>query len=269
MKKPLVLTVLALGLVLAGCGSSETATDTAADTAAAPAQVAAAGGRGGGVPEGSGEVVQIDGSTAQVQNDAGQVAVTWTNVTTFTQQVDTDLAGVAVGVCVAVTSDDDSEGEEIAAGDVRITEMGDEGCARGGGNGANGVDGERTDTARPRPTDLPDGTTEGAPAGGRGEGRGTGVLGEVVSVSETGFTVAGQDPEDGSTTDIVVSVSSDATFTATADAKASDITVGRCVTSGGDADDTGSITAETIAISDPVDGACVAGFGGRRPQATE
>ena len=43
------------------------------------------GGQGG--PGGSGKVAAVSGSTAQVQGQGGQVAVTWTAKTTFTQQV--------------------------------------------------------------------------------------------------------------------------------------------------------------------------------------
>ena len=43
--------------------------------------------RGPGGPGGSGKVAAVAGSTAQVQGQGGQVAVTWTSKTTFTQQV--------------------------------------------------------------------------------------------------------------------------------------------------------------------------------------
>ncbi|MCL8251616.1 hypothetical protein AERO_09505 [Aeromicrobium fastidiosum] len=250
---------LAVGLVASGCGGSDG--DAAASGSQAQAQGQAPGsGRG---PGGSGEVAEVSGSTAQVTGQDAQVAVSWTDSTTFTQQVSASASDVTVGSCVMVTSAADGAGstDAVAASTVQITEKTDGSCSVMGAGGGPGGGGER-------PTDMPtDMPTDGA--GGRGGPGGGFAVGEVTAVSDTGFTVLSQLPgADGSTaspTTVTVTTSGDTTYSTTADASAEDVTVGVCVTSRGEADDTGAITAESIAITQPVDGACVMGFGGGRP----
>jgi hypothetical protein len=123
------------------------------------------------------------------------------------------------------------------------------------------------------PSDLPSDRPSGAPGGGRG---GFGAFGQVTAVSGTGFTVAqqqfGQDGASGETTDVAVTVSADTTYTPTKAAAASALAVGKCVTATGQADDTGTVAAERIAVSDAVDGQCTGAFGGfpgRRPGAAQ
>lgn len=267
MKNFLTLISIALALVVAGCGANASP-DTAAAESAQPDD--ARGGTGRGGPGGSGEVVQVSGSTAQVQNEEGQVAVTWTSTTSFTQQVASDLSAVTVGACVVVQSDQDTTGEEIAATSVRVSEATDGTCAIGAGTGAGtGAEGregpeggERTPPAG-APSDAPEGAAD-APAR-----TGTRVIGEVTAVSATGFTVSAQQPDAEEASDVIVSVSTDTTVAATVAASATDVVVGRCITSGGEADETGAITATTIAISDMVDDACATATAGQRPQAAE
>ncbi len=248
---------LAIGLVASGCGGSDG--DAAASGNQSQSQGQAPG--GGRAPGGSGEVTEVSGSTAQVKGQDAQVAVSWTDSTTFTQQVSASAADVAVGSCVMVTSSADGaeSTDTVAATTVQITEKTDGSCSVMGGRGGAGG-GRPTDM----PTDMP---TDGA--GGRGGPGGGFAVGEVTAVSDTGFTVSSQMPgADGSTaspTTVTVTTSGDTTYTTTADASAKDVTVGVCVTSRGEADDTGAITAENIAITQPVDGACAMGFGGGRP----
>jgi hypothetical protein len=93
---------LTIGLSLAACGGSDTS--SAAGTTQAEGQQSQAQAGGGRSPGGSGEVTDVSGSTAQVKGQDSQVAVTWTDSTTFTQQVAATAADVAVGSCVTVTS---------------------------------------------------------------------------------------------------------------------------------------------------------------------
>ena len=94
-----------------------------------------------------------------------------------------------------------------------------------------------------------------------------GAIGEVTKVTSAGFTVASQQPgsDDTKATSVTVTTGADTTYTTTAKASSSDVKAGVCVTSMGDADDTGAISAKTIAVSQPVDDAC--GFAGMRPRA--
>ena len=251
--------LLVATLAACGGGSDDAATDTsgaAAQAGGAP-NAAQNGGQGGGMPGASGTVAAVSGSTAQVQNDqSGQVAVSWTKSTTFTQQVDATLADVTVGSCVMVTTADDD-----TAATVRITAASDDGCGFGGGQRPAGApSGMPTDMPTDMPSDMPSDLPSGGPGGAGGGGFGT--VGEVTAVSATGFTVSATQPGSEDASDVSVTVGDDTTYTTQAKAQASAVAVGRCVTARGDSDDTGAVVATTISVSDPVDGQCTAGFGG-------
>ena len=96
-------------------------------------------------------------------------------------------------------------------------------------------------------------------------GRGFGAFGQVTAVSGSGFTVKSVRPGSSSTSTVSVTTNGATTWTREAAAAASDVKVGRCVVSRGRTDSTGAITAMSIAISQPVNGQCSQGFGGRRP----
>jgi hypothetical protein len=209
------------------------------------------GGVPGGMPPGaSGKVADVSGHTAQVQGPSGgQVAVSWTGETTFTEEVDATLADVTVGACAMVTSadeDTDPEATEVAAATVRVEQPTDGDC------------GQRPEGA---PTDLRTTMPEGEPPAGAPDGvrRGFGTAGQVTAVSADGFTVSAQRPGDDAATDVVVTVGEETTVTTTAAAKASAVEVGRCVDARGESDDTGAVTATSISVSDPVDGECQGG----------
>jgi hypothetical protein len=264
---------------LAACGSdsSDGGADTGTSTQQEGAPNADGGMAGGAFPGASGEVAAVSGSTAQVQSQqSGQVAVTWTKDTTFTAQVDAALEDVTVGSCVTVTSaDDTASGDatepatEVTAATVRVTEATDDGCGFGGGGGGGAMPGggERpegmpTDMPSDMPTDLPSDMPSDMPSGAPGGMRsgGFGTAGEVTAVSADGFTVSATTPGSDETTEVTVTVDGATTYTTTAAAKASAVTVGACVTARGDSDDTGAVTADTISVSQPVDGECTGGF---------
>ncbi len=85
-----------------------------------------------------------------------------------------------------------------------------------------------------------------------------GAVGEVTAVSATGFTVKSVMPGSSSsgTTSVTVTVAAGTTYTTTAKGAASDVKVGTCVAADGSTDQTGAVTARTIAISPPQDGQC-------------
>ena len=216
-------------------------------------------GMGDGMPGASGKIAAIDGSTLQVQSSDAQTAVTFTDTTSISQQVSAALADVTVGSCVMVTAADGSEPSEtaVAAGTVRITEKTDGSCAGGGFRGGQRPEGAPSDMPSDMPTDMPEGMPSGGP-GGMG-----GTSGEVTAVSDAGFTVAATSRDSEETTSVTVTVDSDTTYTTTETVTKSALVVGRCVTATGEADETGAVTAETLSVSDPVDGECATGFGGR------
>ncbi|WP_406022925.1 hypothetical protein OH802_24400 [Nocardioides sp. NBC_00850] len=222
-------------------------------------------GMGGGMPGASGEIAAIEGSTLQVQSSDAQTAVTYTDKTTISQQVSAALADVTVGSCVTVTTADGAESSEtvVTAGTVRITDKADGSCAGGFGGGQR-PEGMPSDMPSDMPTDLPSDMPEGMPSGGPGGmGGGMGTSGEVTAVSDSGFTVAATSRDSEETTSVSVSVGSETTYTTTRTATKSALVVGTCVTATGEADETGAVTAERISVSDPVDGECSTGFGGR------
>jgi hypothetical protein len=238
---------------LAGCGNSDAAADGANDTAQAA----------DGAPGVSGKVAAIRGRTAQVQNDAtGQVAVTWTDQTDISQEVDATLDDVSVGSCVAVGSTSDETGEDVVTADsVRISAAVDGSC----GGGSRGGPGEPPSGA---PTDRPSDLPSDRPSNPSGDGpaRMMGAFGEVAAVSADGFTVTATQPGSEETRQVEVTVTGDTTYSKSADADSSALEVGRCVTASGDADDTGALTADRISVSDAVDGRCASVMTGRPGQ---
>ncbi|WP_188110480.1 hypothetical protein [Aeromicrobium ginsengisoli] len=256
MKHVLATSVLCvtIGLVAAGCGGSDPSSAAPSSGNAEAAQPA-----GGRMPGGSGKVTEVSGSTAQVQGNDSQVAVSWTGSTTFTTQVSTDAAAVTVGSCVMVTSDEQGASTtKVAAASVRITKATGGTCTLGRPGVAGRPSGEAN---RPRPTDLPSGVPSGAP-GGRFGGF---AIGKVTAVSDSGFTVASSRlGSDDSTTSVSVMTSGSTTYTTTKAGTAAEVKVGACLTSRGKADDTGAIAATTIEVTQPVEGECgFGGFGGR------
>lgn len=262
---PVAVAVLALSLT--ACGGDDTATDAAAETSSGSGQSGQPGSAPSGAPEGeapggmgfpgaNGEVAAVQGDVVQVQGMQGQVAVTLTGSTTITTQVAGSLDDVEVGSCVVVVgaasddSEDDSEDDSGPATSVRISDPVDGDCAGGfaggpGGERPSGAPSEMpTDMPSDMPSDLPDG------AGGPGS-RGGLVVGEVTAVDDAGFTVGEE----------TVEVDDSTTFTASVDGTASDVKVGRCVSAQGETDDTGAVTADTVSVSEKVDGECSAGFG--------
>ena len=61
-------------------------------------------------------------------------------------------------------------------------------------------------------------------------------------------------------------MSGSTTYTTTQSADASALKVGKCVVATGQADDTGTVAAERLVVSDPVNGSCSTGFGFGRGQ---
>ena len=270
-----ILTTIALfvsiGLIAAGCGSSSNqgAGSTGNEQAGGQPAGQAAGQAGGGAPAGSGKVTDVSGSTAQVQGQQSQVAVTWTGSTAFTKDVTTDASAVKVGSCVTAfatpTSGSSTTTDSVAAATVRITAATNGSCTIQRGAGGSGPGGAGTP-----PSGAPEGGTQQRPSGrpSNGTGRGFGAIGKVTKVTASGFTVASQQrgSSTSKTTTVTVTTSGKTVFSTTAKASATDVKVGVCVTSRGKADDTGAITATTIAVSQPVNDECGFGGFGARPQ---
>lgn len=274
-RRVLLPAALLLGVpLLAACGGDDTAAVDPSGAVGTEAAQPSTGPGGAGFPGASGLVADVSGSTAQVQGVAGQVAVTWTGATTFTREVSGSLDDVVVGSCVVATVEDD------VTVSLRVTEASEDGCTAGlggfGGPGRGGPgpgDGERPEgMPSDMPSDMPSEMPSGMPEGDRPEGLpggfGSAVIGEVTAVGADTVTVAALDIAAGteggadSTTEQTLAVDATTEVVTTVSATAADVAEGACLTARGDADDLGAVTAESVALSDPVDGSCTSGFGG-------
>ena len=248
--------------LLAACGADDTAAvDPAAVASGAEAGQQAPGRDGAGFPGASGVVADVSGSTAQVQGSTGQVAVSWTGATTFTREVTGSLDDVAVGSCVVAALEDD------VAVSLRVTEASGDGCTGGlaGGFGGAGRGGAGVPPEDAGPSGAPEGERREGGPGGVGGGA---VVGEVTAVAGATVTVAAVEPGSGAgegeetTVEQVLSVDADTEVVATVSATADDVAEGSCLTARGEADDLGAVTADSVALSEPVDGSCATGRGG-------
>jgi hypothetical protein len=275
--------------VLTGCGSDGDGTDASVPAAqsqpqgggAAPAPGGTGPGAGGrSFPGANGEVVALDGSTAQVRNaSTGQVAVSWQDDTVFTATVDGSVDDIEVGDCVVARGADQESAEPAES--VQVTEPVDGSCAAAGGFGGRmgpgrGMPGPGSGSGAP---ERPEGAPSGMPGmGGERPGLGAIVTGEVTAVDAGSLTIdavsfaapptEGEQETAPTTETRTVAVDDATAVTTTADADADAVAVGVCVQATGETDDVGAVTAETIAVSDPIDGTCgIGGFGMRTPPA--
>lgn len=256
------LAVAAAALLIAtltACGGDDASASGAADpsgtTSEQPGTAQSAG--PGDLPGASGEIAAISGKTLQVQSaDSGQVAVSWTAKTAFTEQVKAALADVTVGSCVIVESDDaqtdaaTDETEPVAATAVRITEATEDGCGGFDGSGGGPQQGSAGERPEGAPSDLPSDLPSDARV------RMGGTVGEVVAVAADGFTVSATRPGEDQATSVEVTVDHGTAYTRMADSDASALKVGRCAGATGETDSTGAVTADRISVTDPVDGEC-------------
>jgi len=267
---------VAVALSLSACGGSGGAADTATGTepqAATEQATPQAPPQNGQLrrPGASGLVAAVEGTTAQVQGNDSQTAVSWTGATAFTAQADGSLADVAVGACVVVRSTDGTSAgaTAVTAVSVSVTEPVDGECA--GPGGAGGFQGGGQGGGPPAGGARPSGAPRARPSGAPGSMRGgvSGATGQVTGATSEGFTVRsvsfGQPGEQGAepqTQDIAVTVTGDTTVTTTVPAAADAVQPGVCVTASGEADTTGAVVATTISVRPAEDGECAGGFGG-------
>jgi hypothetical protein len=270
----LVALVVAAGVALAGC--SVVGSPVPAASASHGARGNGFGdGQGGGFaggafPGAAGMVAAVTGTTAQVQSATRQTAVTWTSSTTFTDQVAAASTDLKAGDCVvarpAVPSGTGPKGGSNGTGGSATTvaaatiEM----SAPVNGTCAAGLGGKRIGQ-------RPGGAPTAAPGNGKGNGNGStrtprrfggfGVVGTIASVSDGSLVVT--ESRGNSAHTITVTYGPSTTFTTLRAGAASDVVVGVCVLAQGKTDDTGALTATTIAVSPAVNGACTTGFGPR------
>ncbi|MGW5359025.1 DUF5666 domain-containing protein [Actinopolymorpha pittospori] len=295
---PVLLATAAVAL--AGCSGSGGTTTATAPAAAPSATPAGRGGpnRGPGgmqrVPGTSGTVASVETDRIEVQNPSfGQVTVTFSASTRFSQTVEASVSDIAAGDCVQAVaagqrpagaggagSDAGGSGSRSGTGGapaptdgpftatvVTIVGKADASgaCAANGAFGRGGARptaGPRTRTPRPRPT----GTARPGGAGGNGQFGGFGglVAGRVVSVSGTSFVVAREARGGAAPGNQTVRTTGTTTVTRTESATAKALAVGTCATALGKADDTGTVAATTISLRKAGPQGCVQAGGFRR-----
>ncbi|WP_372593608.1 hypothetical protein [Actinotalea sp.] len=269
--------VAVLGLVLAGCsGEDSTSEQTVTAAPEASAATASPSPGAGDEPGGtavSGLIASITDSVAQVQSTGAQTAVTWTDETTVLVTSASDLSAVTVGSCVMVLASAADDTTETLASTVVVSDPVDGECVAGAGlasgpgapgaSGAAGEDGASRPTDRPsdqtseQPTDQPTDAAGGQGAGGPGSGAagGSAVTGQVTAVDSSTITITTTD-RDGAESEASVTVGADTTYQQTVSAGTEQIAVGWCATARGTTDDRGGLTAETMTLTESVDGAC-------------
>lgn len=300
-------------VVLTACGggsSSGSVNSSAAAQSTAPSTSAAAGepnGRGNGQgrfgPAASGLVAAVNGSTAQVQGQDGQIAVTWSSSTKFTAEVSLAASSIKAGDCVtaigetptppgsAPSSSPGTSSDAFTAATVVVTQATNGSCTAGGARGGGGFGGGNFGGgARPSgapsgfpPGQRPSGFPTGArPSGGGGNGFArfaNTAIGKVISTSGSAIVVASVDfgrfggaPASSNispsgttpaTTNKTVTLDSSTKVSTTKTATASAVKVGVCASAQGTQDDSGAVTATSIAITQPVNGSCQPRFGFR------
>ena len=259
--------------LLAGCSSGEAAESAVdAETSAAPEILGSVDDTGWQGPTGlTGEVSYVSDGVAQVQDGSTQTAVSFTDDTAISQEVELALADITAGACVLATLGDDDTATSIA-----VTEADEDGeCASGfGGRGlGGGMGGEMPEggqlpddmpTAMPEDgetpeLDLPDDMSTAMPEDG-GFDMAQRVNGTVIEVTAVGLTV---EDTDGETTAVLVG--DDTAITGTEEAGTDAIAVGMCMTATGEADDAGGYDAAEISLFAAGDDGCVTmtGFGGQ------
>lgn len=296
---PVLLAMAAVAL--AGCSGSG-GTSTATAPAVAPSATPAGRGgpnRGPGstqrAPGTSGTVAAVETDRIEVQNPSfGQVTVTFSASTRFSQTVEARVSDIAAGDCVqAVAAGQRRAGAGGAGSDagsgsgsrsgtggapassagpftataVTIVGKADASgaCAANGvfdRGGARPTAGPRMRTPRPRPTGT--GRPGGAGGNGRFGGFGGLAVGRVVSVSGNSFVVAREAHGGATPGSQTVRTTSTTTVTRAESTTAKALAVGRCATALGNADDTGTVAATTISLRQAGPAGCVLAGGFRR-----
>jgi hypothetical protein len=266
LRKVALLSTVALAgvLTLAACSSSS---KTASQPSAASPSGAAGGGTGGGTRQGgpaaSGLAAAITGNTIEVQNPStGQVSVTFSATTRFTQAKKVNVASIVAGDCVtasavaaagsSASSAPATQPTSFTATTITVSTPVNGSCTLGGFGGG-------------RPSGAPTGARpSGAPSGGTGAGRarfGTFASGKVLSVAGGTLTVQGTNRSTGTSTTYTISTTGATTVTTTAATTSAALKVGECVSANGPADSTGTVAATRIALSTPGPNGCTTGFG--------
>ena len=260
--------VLAAGLLLAGAGLAGCAGGKSAGPAAA-AQTSAAGPRSQGLagPAAFGVLAEIDGHVLQVQNPtSGQVSVSYSTGTTFSQTKQVTVAALKVGDCVTAVGQRTSGSPSSSGGASRPTSFPAASVEISAPvNGSCGFAGRG---GRPGgfPSGRPSGFPSGRPSGGFG-GFGDFATGTVSTLDAGSMTVRTPARGQQASSTVTVTLTGSTSYTETVSATAAALRVGECVSATGQTGSTGAVAASRIALSPAGPTGCSTGGFGRRPGA--
>jgi hypothetical protein len=266
--------------LLAACssaGSATPASTSASSTSSSGTGTSPQSGTGTrfGGPAASGKIAAVTGKTVQVQNQqSGQVAVTYSASTMFSQTVATTLKKIKKGDCVTAVAPSGTSSAAKTFTATRITVT-----APVNGTCTGGFGGQQPTGARPSgmpsggfPTGAPSGGfPTGAPGGGQAPGGqggsfGTIASGQVRSVSGSKIVIAARQFNSTSRRPVTVSSAGSTKITTMATATAKSLQVGKCVTAQGSTNSSGTVKATRIQVAAATNGQCTLGFGGPNGQ---
>jgi hypothetical protein len=217
LRLTILLTAVAAA-ALTACGGL----GAAPKTASSPSPASPSPGRGAGGSAVSGKLVQLNGALLVVNEQAGDVKVSYDNSTMVLRTTAGSASDIAAGACVNATGQKDATGL-LTADAVQVMLNMNGTCSRPGSAGGGG---------------------------GSGQGRGSGappnvnaVSGKVASFSGTSMTV-----QVASGSVVTVTVPDTARITRTESAAPGQLAVGQCVRANGQKDSAGTVKARVVSI---------------------
>jgi len=227
----------------------------------------------------SGAVTSVHGDSVQVtnQNQNSESTVTLSPTTQVTKRVAATASAITVGSCVLATGTG-SASKGITARSVSLTAATSTGCTAGAGGRTGRAGGFRFGNGQ-RPRNFGNGNGFRNRGGARAanlalaSGPVVSVTGDKIVVKSTSFqrpaTTSGKNTKQAesaktkpttTTSNVTVTLPSAAVITETVAGTPADVAVGSCVTATGTTS-AGSVAANRVMVSQPVNGSCTLGFG--------
>lgn len=251
-----IISVFALGLIAAGCGSSQAASSTS--VTAAPATTKLRTTR----PKFSvavGKITSVASSSFDVSSAKGSVTVDLGGSTKYYQTVVVSVSSISVGSCLRAVGPANSIGN-VQASVVTISKPTSSGCAASFGFGGGFA--RRSGAGGKAPTGgAANSAGEGALGGAGGTGLPfAGAFGTVVSVSASTIEVQGAQGQVG------VALAPTTRIEETQAASQSALVAGQCAQALGPKSASTTFSASTVTVSAPGPTGCpTGGFRGGRP----
>jgi hypothetical protein len=227
----------------------------------------------------SGAVTSVHGDAVQVtnQNQNSESTVMLSPTTQVTKRVAATASAITVGSCVLATGTG-SASKGITARSVSLTAATSSGCTAGAGGGAGRAGGFRFGNGQ-RPRNFGNGSGFRNRRGARAanfalaSGPVVSVTGDKIVVKSRTFqrpaATNGKNTKKAknaktkpttTTSNVTVTLPSAAVITETVAGTPADVAVGSCVTATGTTS-AGSVAANRVMVSQPVNGSCTRGFG--------